>query len=152
NWLRPEYNKVSLDWTLNFVRRRKAFGDVRSLLIRDQQQKAIGWVIYYTSRGSVGEVLQIGSESASVDKVLNHLFYDAWTQGLVGLHGRCEPQFMQELTMRSCFFVRNGSWTLAHSNKLDLINLIQSGTAFLSRLDGEWALRPGPAELAGNDA
>jgi hypothetical protein len=30
---------------------------------------------------------------------------------------------------------------------LDLLNLLQSGTAFFSRLDGEWALRPGPSEL-----
>jgi hypothetical protein len=149
NWLRPEYDKNSLEWTLDFISRRKAFGDVRKLVVRDKAQKAIGWFIYYGSPGVVGEVLQIGAEGASVGKVLDHLFYDAWAQGLIGLHGRCEPQFMQELTMRSCFFLRNESWTLIHSSKLDVANLIQSGTAFFSRLDGEWALRPGPEELAG---
>lgn len=148
NWILPEYDKSSIDWTLDFVGRRKAFGDVRKKIVRNIDQKPIGWFIYYASPGAIGEVLQIGAESASVGKVLDHLFYDAFEYGLVGLHGRLEPQLMQELTLKVCFFMRNGSWTLVQSDKLDVLNLIQSGTAFFSRLDGEWALRPGPMELA----
>jgi len=139
--LLPEYDRDSLDWVLKFVAERKAFGDVRRILVRNKEQKIIGWFIYYLTPGAVGEVLQIGAESPSISKVLDHLFYDAWEQGLTGLHGRLEPQFMQELTVKSCFFLRNGSWTLAHSNKPELLGLIQSGTAFFSRLDGEWCFR-----------
>ena len=54
-----------------------------------------------------------------------------------------EPQFMQELTAKSCFFLRQGSWTLIHSKQAELSELFQSGSAFFSRLDGEWPLRPG---------
>jgi hypothetical protein len=145
--LLPEYDLGSLDWVLKFVSERKALGDVRRVLVRDKGQKPIGWFIYYLVPGGVGEVLQLGAESPSVSKVLDHLFYDAWEHGLIGLHGRLEPQFMQELTLKSCFFLRNGSWTLVHSNKPELLGLIQSGTAFFSRLDGEWCFRVEPSRL-----
>jgi hypothetical protein len=50
---------------------------------------------------------------------------------------------MEELTLRSSFFLRNGSWTLAHSRRPELLGSIFSGNAFFSRLDGEGCLRFG---------
>ena len=147
--LLPEYDKDTLEWTVGFLARRKTFGDLRSVLVRDKDGKTIGWFIYYVDRGKVGEVVQIGAAGPSISNVLNHLFYDAWKHRLIGLHGRLEPQFMEELTRESCFFFRNGSWTLAHSSRPELLRLIQSGTAFFSRLDGEWSLRPGRSEVEG---
>lgn len=147
HWIVPEYNRDSLNWVLEFVAKRKVFGELRKRSVRNKDRKIIGWYIYTVAPGAVGEVLQIGSESPSIGIVLDHLFYDAWKHGLVGIHGRMEPQFMQELTSKSCFFLRHGSWTLAHSNKPQLLNLFQGGAAFFSRLDGEWSLRHGGAEL-----
>ena len=143
NLLLPEYDRTSLDWLLKFVGERKAFGDLRKAVVRDKDRKPIGWYLYYVSPGAVGEVVQIGCDSSSVEKVLDNLFFDAWRQGLTGLLGRFEPQFMQELTAKSCFFLRQGSWTLIHSKQAELLELFQSGSAFFSRLDGEWPLRPG---------
>jgi len=139
--LLPKYDLTSLQWVLKFVGDRRAFGNVRRVLVRDSNRRPIGWFIYYSPTDGIGEVLQIGADSPSTGKVLDHLFYDAWSRGLIGLHGRLEPHFMQELTLRSCFFLRNGSWTLAHSNRPELLGLIQSGSAFFSRLDGEWCFR-----------
>jgi hypothetical protein len=147
HFLLPEYSKASLAWIIDFLDHQEAFGELRKVLVRDKNQKALGWYIYGCVPGAVGEVLQIGSESASVGKVLEHLFYDAWRNGATGLHGRLEPQFMQELTSKSSFFIRNGSWTLVHSSRPELLAVIQSGTAFFSRLDGEWALRPPASPL-----
>jgi hypothetical protein len=53
---------------------------------------------------------------------------------------------MEELTQRSSFFLRNGSWTLAHSRNPELLAPIFSGNAFFSRLDGEWCLRFGESQ------
>jgi len=143
NWLIPEYDRKSLQWMVEFVLKNKSFGKaVRKIALRDKSGKVIGWYIYHVNPGNIGEVLQVGAESGFVGKVLDHLFYDAWKQGLIGVQGRLEPQFMEELTRKSCFFLRNGSWTLAHSSRPDLLALVQSGTAFFSRLDGEWSLRP----------
>jgi len=147
NWLLPEYDKESLDWVIDFISERKVFGDLRKRLVRDKDGKTAGWYVYSDGWDGVGEVLQIGAQSSSVGMVLDHLFYDAWKRGLVGIHGRMEPQFMSELTMRSCFFLRHGSWTLAQSSKPELMALLQSGTAFFSRLDGEWVFRHGSVEL-----
>jgi hypothetical protein len=146
NWMLPEYNLASLDWVVNFVNSHKPYGPLCKRVVRKPDGKPLGWYIYGGSAGNVGEVLQVGAESSAIDKVLNTLFYDAFERGLIGLHGRVEPYMMQELTMKSCFFIRNGSWTLVHSDKVDLLNSFHSGAAFFSRLDGEWSLRPGNVE------
>jgi len=143
HWILPEYDRDSLNWVLDFIAKRGVFGDLRKALVRDKDGKIVGWYIYSLAPGAVGEVLQLGAASPSMGIVLDHLFYDAWKHGLVGIHGRMEPQFMQELTSRSCFFFRHGSWTLVNSSKPQLLNLFQSGAAFFSRLDGEWSLRHG---------
>jgi hypothetical protein len=143
HWILPEYDRESLNWVLDFVVKRGVFGDLRKALVRNKDQKIIGWYIYSIAHGGVGEVFQIGAQSTSISAVLDHMFSDAWKHGLIGLQGRMEPQFMQELTAKSCFFFRHGSWTLVQCNKPNLLALLQSGTAFFSRLDGEWALRHG---------
>ncbi len=140
----PEYDESSLNWVFDFVTRRGALGTIRKALVRDDNRKIAGWYIYsIPPEGGIGEVLQVGAQSVSVGTVLDHLFYDAWQHGLLALHGRMEPQFMQELTIRSCFFFRHGSWTMLHSSQPELVSLIQSGNAFFSRLDGEWCFRHG---------
>jgi hypothetical protein len=139
----PEYDLGSLEWTLKFISDRRVFGQLRKSLVLNSESKPVGWYVYGMTPGKIGEVLQIGAESASVGIVLTDLFRDAQEKGLIGLHGRMEPQFMQELTSKSCFFFRNGSWTLAHSSNLELLSLLSGGTAFFSRLDGEWSLRHG---------
>lgn len=146
HWILPEYDANSMTWILDFISKRNVFGPVRKALVRNKEKKAVGWYIYSLSPSGIGEVFQIGSESTSVGLVLDHLFHDAWKRGLLGLHGRLEPQFMQELTSKSCFFFRHGSWTLIHSSKPNLLALFQGGTAFFSRLDGEWSLRHGAIE------
>jgi hypothetical protein len=142
-WVVPQYNRESLDWVLDFITRRKVFGTLRKRLVKNKDGKNVGWYIYSLAPRGVGEVFQIGAESPSIGMVLDHLFSDAWEQGLIGLHGRMEPQFMQELTARSCFFFRHGSWTMIHSTRAELLTAFQSGSVFFSRLDGEWCLRHG---------
>jgi hypothetical protein len=142
-WVVPQYSRESLDWVLDFITRRKVFGTLRKRLVKNKDGRNVGWYIYSLAPRGVGEVFQIGAESPSIGTVVDHLFYDAWEQGLIGLHGRMEPQFMQELTGRGCFFFRHGSWTMIHSTKPELLNPFHSGSAFFSRLDGEWCLRHG---------
>lgn len=50
---------------------------------------------------------------------------------------------MIELKLKSYFFFHHRSWRLIHSNKPDLLALVQSGAAFLPRIGGEWSLRQG---------
>jgi hypothetical protein len=146
HWLVPHYNRASLEWVLEFVKERNAYGDLRKTVLRDEKGRIIGWYIYGLTSAGIGEVLQIGAESTSAGKVLDHLFHEAWQNKLIGLHGRLEPQFMEEFARRSSFFLRNGSWTLAHSRRPELLGPIFSGNAFFSRLDGEGCLRFGASQ------
>lgn len=147
NWLVPCYKRESLEWILDFVKERNAYGELRKIVLHDEKGKILGWYIYGLPPGGIGEVLQIGADSTAAGKVIDHLFHEAWQSKLIGLHGRLEPQFMEELTRRSSFFLRNGSWTLAHSRRPELLGSIFSGNAFFSRLEGEGCLRFGASQV-----
>jgi len=138
--LQPEYDRYSLSWLLGFMGERKAYGDIRKVVLRNKDREVIGWYVYYIKRGGVGQVVQVGVRGNSTGDVLDHLFHDAWRHGAIALHGRLEVQFMQELADKSCFFFRRGDWTLVHSRNPELLEIIHSGDAFLTRLEGEWCL------------
>jgi hypothetical protein len=143
NWLLPEYTNESLDWVLNFIQKRNAYGTIVRKVIRNQEGKLIGWYVFGSGDGKIGDVLQIGTELLSAKLVVNHLFQDASLHGLIGLHGRMEPQFMDELSRAASIFVRQGSWTLLHTKNSELAEPLLTGNAFFSRLEGEGVMRFG---------
>jgi hypothetical protein len=136
----PEYDDHSLKWLLTFMDRNQARGDLRKVVLRDESQKILGWYIYYLKPGAVGEVVQIGGERQFIKDILDHLFYDAWNHGVIALHGVVQSRLMGDFSDKNCFFTCRGGWTLAHSRKPELLELLNRGDAFLSRLDGEWCL------------
>lgn len=139
---RPEYDRDSLSWLLDFLGRMKAFGKLRKVLLRNEQGEIAGWYIYYLVEGGIGEVVQLGAMHSTMQAVLDHLSYDAWTHGAIALHGRLEPHLTQGSLERDCL-IFIGNRLLVHSRNSDLARLIQTGSAFLTRLDGEWCLRFG---------
>lgn len=138
-----EYDSGSLEWLLSFIQRRTSRGALRKLVLRNDTQEMVGWYIYYAKPGGVGEVVQIGASPRSLKHVLDHLFRDAWSQGVIGLHGVIQNRMMPEFSDKNCFFTCHGGWTVAHSHKTELLELLDRGGAFLSRLDSEWCLAPG---------
>jgi len=139
----PEYEIHSLTWLLAFMNRMHAHGDLRKIVLRDDNQKIVGWYIYYLKPGAIGEVVQIGGERKFTKDILDHLFYDAWKHGVIGLHGLVHTRLMDDFSEKNCFFTCRGGWTVAHSRKPELLDLLNRGDAFLSRLDGEWCLALG---------
>jgi hypothetical protein len=140
----PDYSPESLDWLLGFMEKMKGHGDnLRKILLRDESGDIVGWYIYYRTPGGFGEVAQLGGDRKRMKEVLDHIFSDAWGYGLIGLHGTVERQLMAEFSDKNCFFTFRGGWTLAHSRESELIELLKSDGAFLSRLDGEWCLSLG---------
>jgi hypothetical protein len=136
----PEYDFSTLNWLLTYMQRRRAHGDLRKVVLRDDSRKILGWYIYYQKPGAVGEVVQIGGARQFTKDILDHLFYDAWSHGVIALHGIVDRRLMDDFSEKNCFFTCRGGWMLAHSRKPDLLALLDSGDAFLSRLDGEWCL------------
>lgn len=136
----PEYDVHSLTWLLTFMDQMQTRGDLRKVVLRDDGQKILGWYIYYVKPGAVGEVVQIGGERQFIKDILDHLFHDAWNRGVVGLHGVVDSRLMGDFSDKNCFFACRGGWTVAHSRKPELLELLNRGDALLSRLDGEWCL------------
>lgn len=140
--LRPEYDAPSLPWILDILARKEGRGTFRKVIVRGANQDILGWYLYYVNPGGVGEVVQIAAQDASIDEVLDQLFYDAWRQGVVALSGQLEPRFMREFSNKSCVFRDGSSWMLIHSHDPQLVQAIHRGDAFLTRLDGEWWINP----------
>lgn len=137
----PDYDASSLTWLLAFMQKIKGQNeDLRRVLLRDDNGDIVGWYIYYRTRGQFGDVVQLGGEKKRIKQVLDHIFYDAWSHGMIGMHGTVERQFMADFSLRNCFFTCRGGWTVAHSRKPQILQLLNRGDAFLSRLDGEWCL------------
>jgi hypothetical protein len=139
----PEYDVRSLQWLLSFMQRRPARGSLRKLLLRDESGKIVGWYIYYVKPGAIGEVVQVGGDPFLTTDILNHLFVDAHQRGVIALHGTVDYLRMLDFSEMGCIFTCRGGWTMARSRNPELIELLERGSAFLSRLDGEWCLDPG---------
>lgn len=138
-----DYDSQSLEWLLHFIQNRSFRGTLRKFVLRNDRQQIVGWYIYYAKPGAVSEVVQIGASPRLLKQVLDHLFYDAWSQGVIALHGVTQNRMMADLSDKNCVFTCHGGWTVAHSRKGELLDLLDHGRAFLSRLDGEWCLAPG---------
>jgi len=138
--LRPEYDGDSLKWLLNFMERMHPRADLRKVVVRDDKQKILGWYLYYLKPGAIGQVVQIGGQRKSTKDILDHLFYDAWSHGAIALHGVVPSHLMADFSEKNCFFTCRGGWTVAHSRKPELLEILERGDASLSRLDGEWCV------------
>lgn len=137
----PEYDAESLSWLLDFMQRMQGHGEsLRKLVLRDESGTLLGWYIYYRNPGGIGQVVQVGGARKRIQQILDHLFYDAWANGAIALHGIVGRQLMGDFSQNNCFFTCRGGWTLAHSRKPQLLEILDNGDAFLSRLDGEWCL------------
>jgi hypothetical protein len=137
----PDYDERSLSWLLSFMERMKGHGDgLRRLVLRETNGKIVGWYIYYQTRGGFADVVQIVGGRQNIKSILDHLFHDAWSQGAIAVHGVVDRRLMGDFSEKNCVFTCRGGWTVAHSYKPKFLELLNSGSALLTRLDGEWCL------------
>lgn len=138
--IQPVYDEYSLQWLLNNARQMNYFGTLKKVLVRDEGGQVLGWYLYYLKPGCTSTVMQIVARKNAFNEILDHLFDHARRHGSTSLIGKLEPQYIQELTDKYCWFHRFGSWTLVHSNNSELLHAIQRGDAFLTGLEGEWCM------------
>lgn len=137
--LRPEYDQRSLKWLLEIMARTKGRGSFRKVAVRGRNGEVAGWYLYYLNPGGVSEVVQIAARPDTMNDVVDHLFYDAWSRGVVAVTGQLDPGFFQALSGRNCLFHDGGgSWLLIHSKNSAILDAIHRGDAFFSRMEGEW--------------
>lgn len=138
----PQYSAELLRWLLEFMARNKSRGTLRGVQLRDESRKIVGWYLYYVQPGGIGEVVQVYGRPDMFKAVLEHLFQHAREKGVIALHGVAEYCRISDFSDQGCFFTCRGGWTLAHSRRSELLNILERGEVFLSRLDGEWCLNP----------
>lgn len=137
--LRPTYDAHSLKWLVELLARRNGGATLKKTAVRDASQKILGYYMYYQNPGDLGEVVQIAARPESIEEVLGHLFYDAWSHGLMAISGQLDPGYLAGVAAQHCLLDRgDGSWQLVHSQNPDLLAAIHRGDAFLTRLEGEW--------------
>jgi len=139
--LQPVYDVPSLTWLLETQHEKCYPATLHKVAVRTHSGRPLGWYLYYLGASGVAEVLQVGGRDDSIPEVLDHLFYHAWQRGAVAASGPMDPRLCNTLSEKHCAFHRPANcWMLFHSEDQDIVNAIQAGDAFLTRLEGEWSI------------
>lgn len=137
--LRPRYDERSSSWLLETLAQKQGRGRFHNVVVRNGRQETIGWYLYYGDPGTTGAVVQVGAREGCAEQVFDHLFYHARQWGLVAVSGKVDPAVFRVLASKDCLFHHDGgSWMLVHSRHPELLQAIDRGDAFLTRLEGEW--------------
>jgi hypothetical protein len=136
--LKPIYTQTSFDWLLAQAAKASHSGNLRLMTVYDPQGARIGWFVYYAKSSGAAYVLQIGVRRKDQFRfVLQALFQDAWEMGCHTVKGQPIPQFMTELTEQHCIFRHPNPSVLIQTKDAEMMSIIQSGDAAITRLDGE---------------
>jgi len=136
----PLYDGGSLDWLLERLAMDPRNGTLRARAVL-RGNKLVGWYIYYACPGGLGEVVQVAARDSAHDALWARLLQDASRQRVAALRGRLQPETTESMACRRSWLRLGGPHLLVHSRHREITNAIQRGSAFLSRLDGEWWIR-----------
>jgi hypothetical protein len=139
--LRPEYTAASSAWLIDMLKGNRRFGEFHKVIVRNEADDSIGWYLYYMKPAGIAEVVQVVAARESMGAVLDHLFFQAKQAGAIAVCGQFDPALFQTLSDKHCVFHHNGntnSWMLLHSKIPELLHAVESGRAFLTRLEREW--------------
>jgi hypothetical protein len=139
--LLPSYTEKTLQWIMQKACEKQEFGSLRSMGVFSGDHVLTGWFLYYPYPGKIGQVLQVGTKSQSIGVVLDHLFRDALTMKSVALIGRLDAAFMKEFSAKLCLLFHRSNYFVMHSKDAGILHAIQSGNAYITRLEGEWWTR-----------
>jgi hypothetical protein len=135
--LRPSYDEASLTWLLATLRRTRRRQHLRGGIVPDDEGGDAGWYLYYSRPDGIGRVLQLGSDIGQRDRVLNHLFHDAWSQDNHAVAGQADPGWNDAFEAACCFFREGSSSMIAHARDDTTRRTLSNGDAFMSRLETE---------------
>ncbi|HEU4702448.1 MAG TPA: hypothetical protein VFS37_08205 [Conexibacter sp.] len=141
--LRPRYDEAHLTWLFAEMQRANVDGTLVRRLVRADDGRSVGSYVMYVEPQGVAEVVQLAAAEADVPLVFEHLVHDAASGGAVEVRGRFEHHLLTTLRRRRCRIVPV-DWALLHGRDRDLLAAVHGGRALLTRLDGEWWMRPDP--------
>jgi len=136
--LRPAYDEAFARWLFDELEAVRSRGELVRRLVRNGDGTVAGWFVYYASPNGIGWVLQIAGSDQSLEAVLDHLLLDAASRQVAALRGRLEPHLCAPLTRRHCVLRQSDAFALLHAPSIELLHVVSSGRALLTRLEGEW--------------
>ena len=132
-----DYEEGFLHWLFREAARAYRDGTIVRNLVLGSDGRALGWYVYVLRPGSVSEVLQIASTERRVGDVLDELLAHARAHGSAALRGRLEPALVEPAARRRCL-LRYAGRALIHSRDPAFLQAVATGSALLTKLDGEW--------------
>lgn len=140
--LRPVYSDDYLTWLFEMMELVN-LGRLVRRLVRDDDGRPAGSYVMYVNPQWRAHVIQVAAAGDDVGLVLDHLMHDAAKQGAVEVQGRAEAHLLPYLRERRMRIVW-ADWAHVKSDDPELVNTVLSGRAFLTRMEGEWWIRPRP--------
>ena len=136
--LQPTYNAGTASWMLETLTANPERGGLHKRIVRDGD-RTLGWYLYYLQTDGMAEVIQIAADDTTIDTVLDHLFHQAAADGALAVSGQLDPLLFRALAGRQVVFHHeNDSWMLIHARDPAIRTAIDTGRAFISRMEGEW--------------
>jgi hypothetical protein len=132
----PDYDEPYAAWLLRESVGAYRDGAVVGNLVLDGE-RALGWYVYVLRPGAMSEVIGVAAGARDIDAVLDHLLAHAGAHGAAAVRGRLEPALVEPVARRRCL-LRFAGRALIHSRNDRLAQVVATGPALLTRLEGEW--------------
>lgn len=133
----PHYNLAKIEHLFHLLGREKRYGTLHKLAILDKNKEVIGWFIYYSLKGGICEVIQAVCHPGKETVLYDALTWHAYDQGGIELSGRLMVNQLRSPFALKAVSMPARSWTLFHCSDPELMLNIQTGKAFLTRMEGD---------------
>lgn len=137
--LRPIYTAETLNWLVATVAMKARAGSVRTAMVVDERDRAVGCHVYLEKQPGVCDVVQLAAVPGSEDGVLRAVIRDARRRGFAFVRGDVDPPFLQAYHDLRAMIVA-GRHVLARSADDALMRPLHEGRACINAIDGERAI------------
>lgn len=137
----PQYEPSDIERLFRLIDGETRYGTLHKAALMDLNNQPVGWFIYYAQKKGVCEVIQAVSIPGKETELFDSLAWHAFSMGGVELSGRLMPSQLQTPFTTKAIALPARMWTLMKSDNVELKHIIQSGNAFITRLEGDlWVL------------
>lgn len=137
----PDYDPSDIERLFQLLDCETRYGTLYKVAILGANDQPIGWFIYFAQKGGVCEVIQAVSLPGKESELFDSVTWHAFSMGGVELSGRLMPRQLKTPFTTKSISLPARMWTLMRSNDIELKHAIQSGNAFMTRLEGDlWLL------------
>jgi hypothetical protein len=145
--LRPDFELPVLRWLLSHAARKELRGAPVARVVMGRLGRPVGgWLGHLRPRG-VLQVMQVFAPPSEAEAVLDDILAEGIRAGAVAVSGPAQPELMDALQLRGCFF-RHAGFSLVHARDAAVMEALQRSDAFFGGIAGEVWIRLSGSDLA----